>query len=403
MADASPCRKKKKLTLATSEKGVETAERALLRLGFESKSNFAESQRLSRSTVTKFFKQDPIQLDSFKKICDALKLKWQEIAGITPESADRDLIESQVSLSSDVIEEGATVTTLIRQVTILEKTSQTIKTVITLKGEIDSISNIQIIAAILKEHGGDTIQIADIQEGSIKLFVEGSLEDIDRLLIKINSGELTEIDGFPVEDVQILSESVEDEENSEQKWRLVEEIVTNPRGRDLSGADLSDTDLRKACLIYANLNDVDLSDADLSDADLSRANLGGANLSGANLIRANAFFANLSGANLRGANLSFVHLSFANLSFANLSGANLRGAKLRLTNLGDANLSDANLSFANLSLADLSCADLIDIQVEQTRFRNNLGITEKLKQDLIKRGAIFEDSPGDPSRIPIRA
>jgi len=64
--------------------------------------------------------------------------------------------------------------------------------------------------------------------------------------------------------------------------------------------------------------------------------------------------------------------------------ADLSRAELRVADLRDANLRDANLR---------------GIQVEKTRFRNNLGITEELKKDLINRGAIFEDSPGDRSRI----
>jgi DNA-binding Xre family transcriptional regulator len=370
MPEAGQCRKKKKLTLVTSEKGVEIAENALLRLGFESKSNFAESQRLARSTISNFFNRVPIQLDSFKRICDALKLKWQDIAGITQESIERDRRENQLNLSSEIIEGGNKVKTLVRQVTIVERTSQKIKTVITLKGDIDSISNIQIVAAILKEYGGDTIQITDIQEGSIKLFVEGSQEDIDRLLRQIQSGELTEIDGFPVGDVQRLSESSEEGDSSKQKWRLVEEIVTNRiRGRDLSSADLSDADLTNAYLIGANLSGADLSGADLILAYLSDADLSDADLSGAYL----------SDADLSGAYLSRAYLSGANLSGANLSGVNLSGA--------------------DLSGADLSDADLSGIQVEMARFRNNLGITEQVKQDLIKQGAIFEDSPGDRSKI----
>jgi uncharacterized protein YjbI with pentapeptide repeats len=409
MVESSPCRKKKKLTLAASEKGVETAEKALLRLGFESKSNFAESQRLSRSTVTKFFNHDPIQPDSFKRICDALKLNWQEIAGITQDSIDCEPITRVVNPSLDT-EEGVTQTMLVRQVIILEKTSQTTKSVITLKGDLDSIANIQVIAAILKEYRGDTIQITDIQEGSIKLIVEGSQEDIDRLLNKIRSGELTEIDGFPVEDVQILKESSEDDENSKQKWCLIEEIVTNKMGkRDLSGADLSDTGLRNAYLIGANLNEADLSDADLSGAYLSDADLSGAYLSDADLSGAYLTSANLSGASLTSANLSRVYLIVANLSGANLSGANLSGADLSGADLSgadlsgadlsDADLSVANLSGANLSGANLSGANLSAIQVEQTRFSHNLGITQQLKQDLINREAIFEDSPGDRSHI----
>lgn len=40
--------------------------------------------------------------------------------------------------------------------------------------------------------------------------------------------------------------------------------------------------------------------------------------------------------------------------------------------------------------------------VENARFRNNLGMDESMKQDLIKRGAIFKDSPGDRSSVPVR-
>ena len=69
------------------------------------------------------------------------------------------------------------------------------------------------------------------------------------------------------------------------------------------------------------------------------------------------------------------------------------------SDLSRADLRGADLRGADLSRADLRGADLSVIQVEKTRFRNNLGITEDLKKDLINRGAIFEDSPGDRSRI----
>jgi hypothetical protein len=210
MTDSSPGRKKKKLTIAASKKGVETAEKALIRLGFGTKSNFATSKRLSRSTVTKFFTQSPIMYDSFKVICDSLQLKWEEILETPEESINSQPIKRQLNPSSD-IEEGVKNKMLVRQVNFVEITSQKTQTVITLKGDIDSISNIQVIAAILKEHGGDTIQITAIQEGSIKLIIEGSKEDIERLLNKIQSGELTELDGFPVEDAQILAEKMPEE------------------------------------------------------------------------------------------------------------------------------------------------------------------------------------------------
>jgi len=162
MPDSSRCRKKRKLTIAASKKGVETAEKALIRLGFNSKSSFTKSHPLSRSTVTKFFKQYPIQLDSFKIICDCLQLKWKEIAEIIEERINSEPIEKQVNLSSD-IEEGVKMKMFVRQVKIVDKLSQTSKAVITLKGDIDSIPNLQIFAVILKEYREDNIEITDFQ------------------------------------------------------------------------------------------------------------------------------------------------------------------------------------------------------------------------------------------------
>ena len=86
MNDINRSRKKQKITYTATPEGIERAERALKRSGFGSKSNFAESVLISRSTVTKFFGQKPIQLDSFQKICQELKLSdWKEIAGIKKE------------------------------------------------------------------------------------------------------------------------------------------------------------------------------------------------------------------------------------------------------------------------------------------------------------------------------
>ena len=389
MPDSSPCKKKKKYTIVANEKGVKTADKSLIRLGFNSQIDFAESQRLSRSTVNKFFNKIPIQLDSFKKICEALKLKWQEIAEITQESINHEQIEeNQVNFSSEPLEEGVKVKMLVRQVTSVEKTGQKNHLLITLEGDIDLLSKIQIIAitAILKEDGRDTIQITDIQEGSIKLIIEGSQEDIERLLNQIESGELTELDGFPVEDAQRLSETLEDDESSEQKWRLVEEIATNQIiGRDLSGADLSDADLRNAFLIGANLSEADLSDSDLRDANLRDANLSLTNLRGANLRDANLRDADLSGTNLSSATLIRANLIRANLIRADLRDAHLRGADLRGADLKDADLRDADLRDADLSGADLSGADLrganqSDAKVETIRFLG-FGITEEPKED----------------------
>jgi uncharacterized protein YjbI with pentapeptide repeats len=482
MTDLS-IRKKTRITIAASSEGVKIAENALIRLGFDSKSKFAQSQLLARSTVTKFFQCQPIQLDSFKKICQELKLDWMTIAELSEEKPSQ-IPGITDCINPDINEGGEKMVTktFYRQVTVIDKKTNTIKAEIKLIGDINSFGDSSRVEFILREFAGDTIKITDIKEGSIRLTVEGSQEDIDRLVSRIKSGELKEVSGFPVADVQILSESSEDDESNElnNKWHLVREIVTQGiRDRNLSGVDLSDADLSGVDLSGADLSGADLSGADLSDADLSRANLidanlidaylidanlsgaylrganlsgaylRGANLSGAyliaadlsganlriaNLRSANLIGANLSGADLRGADfsgadlrgsdlrgadLSGADLSGAGLSGADLSGAYLIGANLRIVYLIGADLNGANLSGANLSGANLSGAKLIDAdlsgaelsgaylidanlsktKVEKARFSSNPGISESMKQDLIKQGAIFEDSPGDRSEV----
>ncbi|WP_293337862.1 pentapeptide repeat-containing protein [Microcoleus sp. CAWBG58] len=378
-------RKKKRITITASSEGVEIAANALIRLGFDSISNFAKSHYIGRSTVTNFFQCQPIQLDSFKKICQELKLDWRKIAGLSEEKPSQQLEIINNCDSPDINEGGKPMLltqTLSRQVTVIDKDNQEIKAVVILKGEINSGVNFQALESILRIYSGDTVKIIDIKEGSIKLFVEGSQEDIDRLVSRIKSGELKEVSGFPVEDVQILSENSEDEESNEldDKWCLVREIVTQGiTGQNLSG--------------------IDLSDADLSGVNLRRADLIGADLSGADLIGAHLRDADLRDADLRDADLRDADLTRAHLSGADLSGADLSGAYLIGANLMDANLSGANLSGANLIGAKLSGADLSKTKVEKARFRANFGISESMKQDMIKRGAIFNDAPGDRAEV----
>jgi len=423
MTDLS-IRKKRQIPITASSEGVKIAENTLIRLGFDSKINFAKSQLLARSTVTKFFLRRPIKPDSFKRICQGLKLDWMRIAEFSEEEPSQ--IPGITDCINPDINEGVEkmlTQTFDHKVIVIDKKTNTIKAEIKLIGDINSLGNSSMVEFILRQFAGDTIKITDIKEGSIRLTVEGSQEDIARLVSLIKSGELKEVSGFPVEDVQILSESSEDDESNElnNKWHLVREIVTQGiRDRNLSGVDLSDVDLSGANLSGADLIDADLSGADLIDANLIDANLSRANLSRADLIDADLSGADLSDADLSSANLSRANLSRANLSRANLdpayllsraylidanlSGAHLIDADLSYADLSGADLSGADLSGANLTRANLIDANLIDAnlsetKVEKARFSSNSGISESMKQDLIKQGAIFEDSPGDRSEV----
>jgi uncharacterized protein YjbI with pentapeptide repeats len=203
----------------------------------------------------------------------------------------------------------------------------------------------------------------------------------------------------------------------------------------LCNANLSNAKLRHAKLQNTNLCNAELTNSDLHCADLSSphvvsfyTNLSGANLINANLSNTNLYRVDISNANLSNANLSGAILIFANLSNAKLNHANLEGVIIRRPDihsandtigaqLGGADLSDANLTNvdltrsclndailirANLIGTDFRGADLLNANldfavVNKAKFGNNKGISESMRQDLLSRGAIFEDSPGDRS------
>ena len=216
MTDLS-IKKKSRITITASSEGVKIAENALIGLGFNSKSDFAKSRLLGRNTVTNFFqRQPPIQLDSFKKICQELELDWRRIADFSQKK------QSQIPGITDCINpdinegvEKMLTPTFYLQVTLIDKKANTLKAEMKLIGDIKSLEDVSSVELNLREISGDTIKIIDIKEGSIRLTVEGSQEDIDRLVSLIKSGELKEVSGYPVEDVQILSESSEDDESNE--------------------------------------------------------------------------------------------------------------------------------------------------------------------------------------------
>jgi uncharacterized protein YjbI with pentapeptide repeats len=135
---------------------------------------------------------------------------------------------------------------------------------------------------------------------------------------------------------------------------------------NFSGANFSGTKTTRTSFRYAKL-----IDADLSNVWWRSSRLNGADL---------------SHANLQGARVGY------DLNSANLSNANLCNANLHLAHLCGVNFSHANLADADLSGADLFGANFSDADVTNTKFGDNRGMDPSLKQDLMARGAIFEDS-----------
>ena len=234
--------------------------------------------------------------------------------------------------------------------------------------KIDKINN--LIQKIARDN---TIKPIMKLKGSIRLFLEGSEDGLQRLADLHQSGELqallNELKSDDIPEIVVTKAEFTTDAKVIEKAELIKAIregtidkktlyKVDLSGAILSGAILSGADLSGAILSGANLRGANLSDADLRGAILSGANLRGANLSVADLIGANLSDADLRGAFLSGANLSDADLRGAFLSDADLRGAFLSGANLSRANLSDADLSDADLSDADLSRAILSGAIL---------------------------------------------
>jgi transcriptional regulator with XRE-family HTH domain len=327
MNDINRGTRKQKITYTASTKGIERAETALRNTEDGSKKKFAERIHISRSTVTNFFSGKPIQLESFKPICDALGLSdWREIAGI--KQVEKLQEQEMDNPMSTYLNEGMeAVQTIIPKTTVRDDPDNADKEAfIILKGNLSPDLKKESFEAFLREYSGNSLKITALEKGSIKLSIKGSPEDIKQIVSLIESKKITQLNGFPVEKIEILDKNSAEKEiiKSNNKWSLVEEIVSNPvKCRDLSDADLSGADLSGA----------DLSDADLSGADLRSANLVNSNLRNADLRNTILWGANLENSNLENADLENTYIVNANLSNANLEGANLEGAKLGLAYL----------------------------------------------------------------------
>jgi tetratricopeptide (TPR) repeat protein len=145
-------------------------------------------------------------------------------------------------------------------------------------------------------------------------------------------------------------------------------------------------------------------------ADLRGANLSGADLRSADLRGASLNFANLDGTNFGDANpigfdkgVAYVQVSTAGVHRVGRVPKRKKYPRRQIeifkgANLSDANLSNSNLRSANLRGANLKGANLKGADVRGAKFGCNLGISESMEQDLIERGAIFDDAPpGDRS------
>ena len=164
--------------------------------------------------------------------------------------------------------------------------------------KIDKINN--LIQKIARDN---TIKPIMKLKGSIRLFLEGSEDGLQRLADLHQSGELqallNELKSDDIPEIIVKKAEFTTDAKVIEKAELIKAIREGTIDKktlqqvDLSGADLRGADLRGANLSEANLSEANLSEANLSGAYLSGACLRGAYLSGAKVE--NAIFIDATG------------------------------------------------------------------------------------------------------------
>ena len=272
-------------------------------------------------------------------------------------------------------------------------------TAIVIKGEIDPSTMAQIqdvFQRLRKKHQCNSIEVEVIVEGSIKIIVSGSPEELAQLQEMIGTDELEYFSTQSVEEVY----QIDNDTPEARKARLIQALrlrqpsiitITNYADGDRSSAIGSAIASAIASVIAIGL-------------DLG---IGPAISLAISLIIVNDLISNLisnlkrdrddlfDGESLR--EIAFKEAVEVDLRNADLKDANLRGIDLR-----NADLKDANLRGIDLRNADLTGADLTNADVTGTLFGNNQGLTDADKRDLQRRGAIFEEPPSSdvPDLVP---
>lgn len=154
-------------------------------------------------------------------------------------------------------------------------------------------------------------------------------------------------------------------------------------------------------IVFAAMGGTSFRGADLTAADFTDAVLKSTDLRGANLTRTcwrdamklncvrpgDSYLGNFQIRKL----VKTGEGQGLNCDRLNLQGIKLQGVNLQDASFIQANLKNADLNGANLSRASLDETNLNGANVTNTRFAYNIGISEIIKQDLIRRGAIFEE------------
>jgi anti-sigma regulatory factor (Ser/Thr protein kinase) len=203
---------------------IQLVKWALRRNAFPSQKALAEELGISRSTTDKFFTGKAIDYQYFVEISTRLGLNWQTIAYI--DIQEKSTLNSDKPWKKKLFNSDKNRRDLAKEYIDEYTQKQDVENILVSKnkhqectdeeraafivtGSIckDDISKLRAIAELLQEITGDTyIKIVDIEEGSIKLILEGSQESLEQIEALFKTGKLTEVLKIPIENVQFVDE-----------------------------------------------------------------------------------------------------------------------------------------------------------------------------------------------------
>ncbi|WP_163695477.1 pentapeptide repeat-containing protein [Adonisia turfae] len=310
-----------------------------------------------------------------------------------------------------------------------------------IKGKVSGATPVQvgeIVELLRKKTGDDSIEITFFKDGSISMILAGSLEGFTKLQELFESDELQDLELPPVEAIYYIANNTTD---ARKAW-LVQALRLENKSFSIAITIARELDrarhrARTRALAYTrNSNDLAtifklaLQQAQAQDLDMSLdLALERARNSAVNLVlernHSQNLYRDLTIALERAHNLATALESARNSEVAlvivrslardlesnlrlvqnltrdlerdfrdaDLSNANLRNINLRQTNLENVSFKRADLAGANLTGANLTGANFNEANVIETIFGENLGLTERKKLDLQRRGAILLDPP----------
>ncbi len=171
--------------------------------------------------------KEKIRTDVFKRMCDYFA--WE----IKNTSEVRHIFDSQTLAQIDA--------RLIELVEMLQRQSKPAITV-ELDTDFNKLGIPELWAVIEKLQGIVKGKMTGVEAGSVRIFLEGTQEGMNRLESLFKSGELTEILGVPVKDVSIASADAGEEGIIEKAKTWLSSLLWIPEGAGLpaTAADISE-------------------------------------------------------------------------------------------------------------------------------------------------------------------